>query len=75
MPRFYFNVHGAFGSTPDDQGRELRDLEIARREAVKGARSILSAEIKEGRLDLESRIEVADETGRVLLMIPFRDVV
>jgi hypothetical protein len=75
MPCFYFHVHEAFGSTLHEHGRELPDLEIARREAVIGVRSILSAEIARGRLDLGSRIEVTDETGSVVLMIPFRDTV
>jgi hypothetical protein len=75
MPRFYFHVHGASGSTPDEQGRDLPDLEVARREAVKGVRSLLSADIVDGRLDLRSLIQVTDECGNVLLTIPFRQAV
>ena len=73
MPRFFFHVHGAFGSTPDEQGRELRDLEIARREAVRGVRSLLSADLMQGRLDVRGRIEVTDEGGDVVLAIPFSE--
>ena len=49
MPRFFFHVHEAFGSTLDEDGRELPNLETARSEAVKGVRSILSAELADGR--------------------------
>ena len=71
MPRFYFHVHEASGSVLDEDGRELRDLEIVRSEAVKGIRSILCADIAEGRLDLRSRIEITDEAGSVVLVVPF----
>ena len=75
MARFYFHVHEAFGSTLDEDGRELPDLKSARSEAVKGVRSILCAEIVRGRLDLRSRIEVTDDKGDIVLVIPFSQTV
>ena len=73
MPRFYFHVHAANGSTLDEEGRELPDLEKARSEAIKGVRSVISAEVTAGRLDLRGRIEVVDEAGDTALMLEFRD--
>jgi hypothetical protein len=73
MPRFYFHVHEIDGSTLDEEGRELPDLEKARSEALRGVRSILSAEVAAGRLDLRGRIDIADASGDVAFTIRFRD--
>jgi hypothetical protein len=59
----------------DVQGRELADIDAARREAIKGARSILSYEVLQGLIDLTGRIDVADPDGRVLFSMPFLDTV
>ena len=45
MPRYYMHVHNGGGFAPDEEGRELADVETAMAEAVKGARSLLSAEV------------------------------
>ena len=75
MPHFYFNIRNGMGYVPDDEGRELADDEIARAEAVKGARSLLSAEILQGRLDLRGRIEVADGRRQTVMAVAFNEVV
>lgn len=74
MPRYYFHVDNSIGHTPDEEGRELADVERARDEAVKGARSLLSSELAEGRLDLRGRIVVTDETGATVSVVRFEDV-
>ena len=75
MSRFYFHLHDALGYIPDEEGRELESSADAQVVAVMGARSIISAEVAEGRLDLRGRIEVTDDQGLRLAVIPFRDVV
>jgi hypothetical protein len=75
LPRFHFHVHDHSGVMLDVQGRELADLDAARREAIKGARSILSYEVLQGLIDLTGRIDVADPDGRVLFSMPFLDTV
>jgi hypothetical protein len=75
VARFHFHVTNGFGVTEDEEGRELASLDEARREAIKGVRSIVSEEVKEGRLDLGGRIDVADPAGRVLLTIAFTEAV
>lgn len=75
MPRFFFHIHDWMGFTEDEEGVELADLGTAGDRAVAGARSIISDEVLEGRLDLRGRIDVADERGAVLLTVPFRETV
>jgi hypothetical protein len=75
VARFHFHVTNGLGVTEDEEGRELADLDEARREAIKGVRSIISEEVKEGSLDLRGRIDVADPAGRVLLTIAFIEAV
>ena len=74
MGRFHFNIVNGSGTTPDDQGQELPGPDEARALAVEGARSLLSAEVLDGDLDLRGRIEVTDDRGTVIITVEFRDV-
>lgn len=75
MPRYYFNVYNDLVAQ-DEEGRELPDVAAAREEAIKGGRALMAEQLVEaGRMRLQHRIEVADENGRVLLTIPFRELV
>ena len=75
MPHYYFNVRNGIGYVQDDEGKEMPDLDAARAEAIKGARSIIASEVLEGRLDLEGAIEVADSGGQRVLRITYREAV
>jgi hypothetical protein len=75
MPRFYLHIVDCYGRAPDEEGREFESAQDARREAVKGARSLLIGELAEGRLDLRGRIEVADDQQGVADVVQFADVV
>jgi hypothetical protein len=48
LPRYHFDVQNGAGLVLDDEGRELANLEVARKEAIKGIRSLISAEIEKG---------------------------
>ncbi len=72
MPRFYFHLRNTL-ETDDEEGRELPDLEAARELALENAREIVCANIREGYLNLDHRIEVTDADGREVLVITFRD--
>ncbi len=75
MPRYHFNVYNDLVAL-DEEGKELPDIAAAREEAIRGARGLMAEElIQAGRMRLQHRIEVADEKGRVLLTIPFRELV
>jgi CRP-like cAMP-binding protein len=71
MPRFFFNIRNGNGFTEDEEGRELEDASDAREIAVRGIRSIVGEEAKEGKIDLRGRIEVADEAGKPVCAIGF----
>lgn len=75
MPRFYLHVHHGTFIAEDGEGMELRDLEAARLQAVRGIRGLLGADIAEGSLDLSGRVVIMDEANRVVLTVPFKDVV
>jgi hypothetical protein len=75
MAHYHFHVLNGLGLTEDDEGRDLADLDVARREAINGARSIISEEARDGRVDLRGRIDVTDASGRVLLTVRFIEAV
>lgn len=75
VPKFFFHIRNGLGFTEDEEGQELASVEDARAAAVVGARSLLSAEVVEGQLDLRGRIEVRDGEGRGVATVEFGDVV
>jgi hypothetical protein len=75
MPRFFFHLRNGTGFVPDEEGAEVADLEAARQNATKSARSLMSAEVGEGELDLRGRIEVTDMEGACVLVLRFGDAV
>lgn len=75
MPRYFLHLLNSIGYAADEEGRELADLDVARRKAIEGIRSIVSEEVKDGLIDLRGRIDVADQDGRVLLVVRFSEAV
>ena len=75
MPLYHFNIRNGFGFAADEEGLELPSEKEARLQAIRGARSLLSAEVLEGKLDLSGQIEVTDEQNGEVMTIRFRDVV
>lgn len=73
MNRFYFNLHECGDVTTDEEGCELPGLDAAHKVALIQARSIMSAEVQDGRLCLSCRIEVLDADGRLALTVPFTE--
>lgn len=75
MARYFFDLHECGTVTADDEGREWPDLAAARAEALRTAREMMCAEVKEGRLCLTCNIEVKDAAGAIVLSLAFRDAV
>ena len=71
MPTYFFHIRGGALDAKDGEGLVLPDLAAARAEALRGARSLIAADVLEGRLNLIDRIEVEDEDGRLVLTLPF----
>lgn len=75
MPRFYFHVCNGTGFIADEEGQELRDLDAARAEAIKSARSIMASDVQRGMLDLSSFIEIEDGDRQLVHTLSFEDAV
>jgi len=75
MPRYY--CHQRIGDTLllDEEGAEHRDFETAYLAAVTGARDIMCAQVREGKLFLGESIELYDATGGHITTIQFSDLV
>ena len=71
MGRYFLHVFNRLGSVPDEEGVELGGLEVAVDLALDSIRSIISEEARQGRLDLDGRIEIGDSSGQVLRVVPF----
>jgi hypothetical protein len=72
MARYFFRVRdGDILLADDGEGQEFPNLEAARLEAIEGARDILSEAVLSGTAgSLRQQIEVTDESGRTVLIVP-----
>ncbi|HEY0101908.1 MAG TPA: hypothetical protein VGB60_00380 [Brevundimonas sp.] len=75
MPRYFFHIHNGLGLTEDEEGQELPSPDAAIAAALDGIRSVLSSGVREGELNLHGSLEVVDEAGRLLRMVPFSEAV
>lgn len=75
MTRYYFNINDCGTVIADDEGAVLPTLEAARDYAIDAARSIMCADLAEGRLCLGCNIEVLDDAGRTAVTMPFKEAV
>ena len=71
MPRFFFHFYDDMVSL-DGEGKELPTVD-AREEAIMHARQLACAEVLEGHLGLNHRIEVADANDAVVITVHFKD--
>ena len=71
MPRYYFHLRNDLDVT-DTEGTELATFELAEAEAYRLVRDMVAAAaVETGRIDLAHSIEVASETGQILLTVPY----
>jgi hypothetical protein len=74
MPRYHINIFNDL-DVIDEEGVELPDLASAKLRAIGGGREIMAEHLKAGcPLRLFHRLEIADEGGRVLAVISFREL-
>lgn len=74
MPRFFFNVHDD-AVTADEEGVELPDVEAAKLEAIRGARSLACEQVSNGYLNVSHRIEVQDVDRRQVATVRFGEAI
>ncbi len=72
MPKFYFRLCDDL-DCDDPEGIERADLHEAYQEAIRGIRSIMAEQVGKGRLSMNGRIEIKDETGSVVQHIAFTE--
>ena len=75
MPRFYFNIRDGDALIEDPDGSDLRDLDVARTEALAAAREILANRLRANRILDGQRIEITDAAGDVLATVSLKDVI
>ena len=75
MALYYFHLRDGDEVLLDPEGCRLPDLGAVASKAMCAARSLLSADVLEGRLPLDLRIDVVDEEGAVIHSLPFADAV
>jgi hypothetical protein len=73
MPRFFFHYRGPDDLVIEDHlGSEQSDLEAVEREAHLVACDILEDELRQGGPLLATRcLEIEDESGEIVLLLPF----
>jgi len=69
MPKFYFHIKDGVRLVTDDVGKDLRDLDEARREGTILASEVRSEITKPADLVKELHVEIEDENGRIVGMI------
>ena len=75
MPRYFFDLYNDM-VVPDEEGRELPDLDATIKHALKEARQMIAASATEqGKIDLRHYIKVRDEAGSEVHCIEFEDAV
>ena len=72
MPRYFFHVCND-DLTIDEEGCEQPDLATAREWAIENARSLVCESVRKGHLNLDDRIEIADDSGGRLMTVTFRE--
>lgn len=72
MPHYYFHVFDD-EICIDEEGAELTDLSAARQRAVTSARSLICDSVHKGHLNLDHRIEIADEKDSRVMTVTFRE--
>jgi hypothetical protein len=73
MTLFYFGIRCEGTLIEDEEGTEHVNLAAAMLEAVRGARSLMSAEVETGHLRLDQSIEIFDAQGQLLSVVGFEE--
>jgi hypothetical protein len=76
MTVYFLHVRDGYRLISDPEGCVFRDLESARSEAIESAREFMAeGQLRDGRIGLDRSIEIWDEAGARLLVVPFRETV
>jgi hypothetical protein len=70
MPRFFFHLLNGDGYVPDDEGKELADLEAARRHGLKALGEVAADELAGGADNLRATIFIDDSREERVMTLP-----
>lgn len=74
MPRYFTHLVDGEDVLLDPDGIEM-SADAVERHAMMNARDCIAADAREGRIDLRYRLEVHDESGRVVHSLSFAEAV
>ena len=74
MPRFYFNFLGGEDSAADEFGCEFESLDLAYLDAYQSMVRIGADLLLEQKDPSNQRIEITNDRGTILMILPFDDV-
>ena len=72
MPAYYFHIRDNGVLLRDPDGLELPDLDAARAECKRLILSVLKEEQIDEQFSVNRQFQIEDETGRTILIVPFR---
>ena len=75
MPRYFFHIRKGDVLDQDSVGREVAATEVLRDETIEAARDVLADGDVQGLDRREWVFEVADESGGIVLTLPFVDAI
>lgn len=75
VPRYYFHLDECGDGTQDQEGHDIADNAAARAYAINMARSIMRAEIDEGRLCMRCAIKIAEADGEHVMTVQFSEAI
>ena len=75
MPYLYMHIQSGDCFCKDLYGEVYATLDDARQEALLGARDIMSDKVLRGQDPYQGHVIIADDAGRTLMVVPFRDAV
>jgi hypothetical protein len=76
MPHFHMNIRKGDELLEDWEGEEFPSLLEARVEAVRSARELMAAAMAAGKLpDGRAKFEIADESGKTVLIMAFEEAI
>jgi len=74
MPRFFFHLYND-ETARDPEGTEFPNVAAALQFAATMARQMAAESVREGRLNLQHRVEIARESGEIVGDVHFGDVI
>ena len=74
MPRYFFHLFND-ETVRDEEGTDVPNAATALQSAARMAREMAAESVRDERLVLDQRIEVADQSGSTVGVVHFRDVV